>query len=581
MRPQGTVHRAVDGADRAVDRRPVLFAGFPLQAWAFAIRVWLALLVALYVSFWLELEAPASAALTVTVLALPTRGQGLEKAAFRVLATILGVAASIAIVGLLVQTEMLILAAFAAWMGLCVYAARLLDGNRAYAAALCAITVAFIAVQQIDTPQNVFQAGLERGAAIFVGILAVALVNDVLAAPDYHPAIAARLEDLHRQVAAYARRAVRGEPIPPDEAARLLREITALRPEVASLTAELDGGQARSAAGRAAMVCLVSELAAARALARQATSLASTVRDRIISDLDGMDGADPPSSTTTGLSWMTAELVRRDRDVRSALDALRRGAYPDQAWRAPLYRSHRLAANNGIKAALYFALAAIFLAAAGWPSTEACVAFVGILIGISATTPDARAFATLALVVAPLSCLLTGLLEFVVLDGVSDFPLLAIGLAPFVISLALLMTLPNPALSTIARTGLIFMIALLAPSNPQTYDPQAFIFACLFLCLAVVLLFVTQHLVPPLSNEGTLRVLLAEAHRDLDRPTGRRRRRLAPEESLFRDAARIGQIEAAAGNAPETRRFVESAMACFDRAAALLPKGRNDDPHVQ
>jgi hypothetical protein len=37
----------------------------------------------LYVSFWLQLEAPSSALLSVAILAEPTRGQALEKAGFR------------------------------------------------------------------------------------------------------------------------------------------------------------------------------------------------------------------------------------------------------------------------------------------------------------------------------------------------------------------------------------------------------------------------------------------------------------------------------------------------------------------
>jgi fusaric acid resistance family protein len=64
------------------------------------VRIWLAVIVALYASFWLKLEAPSSAAITVAILALPTRGQGLEKAGFRLIATVIGVAASIAIAGI-------------------------------------------------------------------------------------------------------------------------------------------------------------------------------------------------------------------------------------------------------------------------------------------------------------------------------------------------------------------------------------------------------------------------------------------------------------------------------------------------
>src|SRR5258705_4897592 len=113
----------------------------------------------------------------------------------------MGVAASIAIAGFFSQTAGLLLAVFSAWIGLCVYAAGMLDGNRAYAAALCCITVALIAVQQIDSPQQVFPTALHEAPRL---PLASALINDVLAVPDYHPVLSIRLEALHRQVVSYA-----------------------------------------------------------------------------------------------------------------------------------------------------------------------------------------------------------------------------------------------------------------------------------------------------------------------------------------------------------------------------------------
>ena len=90
------------------------FAGFSGSSWAFAVRIWLAMMLALYVSFWLELEVPSTAAITVAILALPTRGQGLEKAGFRLFATMLGTAAAIVIAGLFSQTGALLLAALGA-----------------------------------------------------------------------------------------------------------------------------------------------------------------------------------------------------------------------------------------------------------------------------------------------------------------------------------------------------------------------------------------------------------------------------------------------------------------------------------
>jgi uncharacterized membrane protein YccC len=129
------------------------FAGFPLPSWAFAVRIWIAVVVALYAAFWLQLDSASSAAVCVGILAFPTRGQALEKAGYRFLATVIGVVASIAIVGTFSQARDLLLLAFAAWVGLCIYAAGLSDGNRAYAAVLAGYTVAIVAIQQqLDTP---------------------------------------------------------------------------------------------------------------------------------------------------------------------------------------------------------------------------------------------------------------------------------------------------------------------------------------------------------------------------------------------------------------------------------------------
>jgi uncharacterized membrane protein YccC len=202
--------------------RPLSLAGVSVGSWAFAIRVWIAVVVALGASFWLELDAPSTAAITVAILAAPTRGQALDKACFRLIATIIGVTAAIVIVGLFSQARDLILAAFTGWLGLCVYGAGLLDGNRAYAAVLSGYTVAIVAIEQLDAPQNVFETGMARGAAIAVGIVAMAAVNDLLAAPDSDPQLAVQLAAIHGRLRSYAKTAIQEEATDPTTAAELL-----------------------------------------------------------------------------------------------------------------------------------------------------------------------------------------------------------------------------------------------------------------------------------------------------------------------------------------------------------------------
>jgi hypothetical protein len=60
---------------------------------------------------------------------------------------------------------------------------RMLDGNRAYAAVLSGFTVVLVAIQQIDNPEHVLDAGMMRGAGILVGIASLTIVSDLLWAP--------------------------------------------------------------------------------------------------------------------------------------------------------------------------------------------------------------------------------------------------------------------------------------------------------------------------------------------------------------------------------------------------------------
>src|SRR5258705_13236206 len=166
--------------------RTIIIAGFPLSTWAFALRIWAAMMVALYAAFWLQLESASSAAVTVAILARPTRGQAYQKAVYRALATIIGVVASFVIAGLFPQSRNLFVIGFAGWLGLCVYVGGLLDGNRAYSAILSGYTVALVAVTQIDSPQNIFSAGGHLGGGIGVGIGGRAPVSGGVAAPNPH-----------------------------------------------------------------------------------------------------------------------------------------------------------------------------------------------------------------------------------------------------------------------------------------------------------------------------------------------------------------------------------------------------------
>ncbi len=554
--------------------------GFPLSSWAFAIRLWLASILALYASFWLSIDMPLMAVVTVAIIAEPTRGQALDKAVFRVLATIIGVAASIALTGLFSQTRDLLLFGYAGWIGLCVYAAGLLDGNRAYAAVLSGATVGFASIQEIDNPGHVFEAGMMRGAGILIGVAALAIVNDLLLTPDRHTKLATQLANIRRRVGKYAKSAVLGETTQPLESAALLAEISSLHPETTSLAFESSNGPARSAAGQNVGAALVAQLHAARSLNVLPVTADEATSEAILRALERSE-SEPPSprilwrpdpqgvpETTNSLAWTLKELLRRDEQTRQNLVALRTDGRPPWHWRGLIYRSHRTAAEGGVRAAIWVALSGLFLVYAGWPAANTSLALIGAFVGLGAITPNSRATTTLALIAAPIAGILAGVIEFVVLDGVDAFPLLAIGLAPLVIGAALMIASPNRVVSALGRFILIYAVIIISPANPQVYDGRSYLIYFLLSCAAPALLLVTQFLVSPVAQDRRRRWLLSSSRDEFAHAPSRNRRHAA-EEEMFRDAVRIGQILSTGANASNNLEAVDEALSHFDQSSII------------
>src|SRR5216683_40558 len=516
--PAPRVRRAAPVAVTLVQgvSRTITIAGFPLSTWAFALRIWAAMMVALYAAFWLQLESASSAAVTVAILARPTRGQAYQKAVYRILATIIGVVASIVIAGLFAQSRSLFVIGFAGWLGLCVYAGGLLDGNRAYSAVLSGYTVALVAMTQIDSPQNIFSAGVNRGAAIVVGIAALALISDVFAAPNVHTGLSGKLIAAHRRVRAFALAILRGESADPIQSASLLREITALHPDITALVAESSGGRARAAAARSAAVALVAEVSAAGALASLPANTLPSLRNAVGEALaDGLGkesralqlrlqqhadvgNADPHDALFVRHAL---DLLIENRRAQDAIEDLQAGRHPERRIHAPIYRSRRAAARNGLRAFLAVLISAILFCLGGWPFASLGLALVGL---------------------------------------------------------------------TIAFLVLVFFVVILSPTNPQVYNPETYLFSSFMAITSVIMLFVVLWTVLPTSDALRRHWYLTSARAEMrDLLAGGRSRRL-DHEALFRDADRIGQLAALQpADDDERRDDLGQALEIFGRAAAV------------
>ena len=263
------------------------------------------------------------------------------------------------------------------------------------------------------------------------------------------------------------------------------------------------------------------------------------------------------------------DVLTEDERAQEAVEDLEADRGPPCHVRAPIYRSRVAAARNGLRAFLAVLISAILFVLGGWPFTSQGLFIVGTLVAFSALRPSPRMFAAAAVVGMPITALLAGVTEFLILDGVDQFPLLAIGMAPSVIAAALLFTLPNATISSIGFLVLVWFPVLLSPANPQDYNPEAYLFRSFMAIIAVILLFAVLWTILPASDDLRRRWYLTSARAELRDLLAGRRSRHRDDDALFRDADRIGQLAALQpADGDEFRDDLRQALSIFRLAAA-------------
>jgi len=136
--------------------------------------------------------------------------------------------------------------------------------------------------------------------------------------------------------------------------------------------------------------------------------------------------------------------------------------------------------------------------------------------------------------------MLAGMTEFLILDGVDDFPLLAIGMAPVVLTAALVLTVPNARLSSIAFQVLVFSPVILSPANPQHYSAEAYLFSSVIVITSGILLFVLLRTLFPTSDALLRHWYLTSARAEMHDLLAGNRFRWHDGEALFRELTASG-----------------------------------------
>lgn len=168
--------------------RSIEWPSFPVDlGWrnlVFSVRLAGASLLALAIAYWLELDKPQWAMLTVYLLTQSSAGAALAKGVFRFIGTLAAAVCALVVVALFSQAPIPLVATACGWMFVCYYGATRASNFTAYAFMLAGYTGLLIIFEGAADPADAWRIAVDRASAISIGI-ACATLSGVLILPVY------------------------------------------------------------------------------------------------------------------------------------------------------------------------------------------------------------------------------------------------------------------------------------------------------------------------------------------------------------------------------------------------------------
>ncbi|MBB2203235.1 FUSC family protein [Gluconacetobacter tumulisoli] len=143
---------------------------------AYAARALLAVGLALFLSFYFQLQTPMSSVTTVLIVANPVVGAMVSKSFWRIFGTVVGAASAVILMALFPQSPLLYFLGLSLIIGIACCVSTLLRFFKAYAAVLTGYTIVLISVSAFSDPDHIFMAAMSRLSAVTVGIICTAVV---------------------------------------------------------------------------------------------------------------------------------------------------------------------------------------------------------------------------------------------------------------------------------------------------------------------------------------------------------------------------------------------------------------------
>ncbi|MGO9133661.1 MAG: FUSC family protein [Methylovirgula sp.] len=529
-----------------------------LDGWLFAVKSFAAAMLAFYIALALGLDRPYWAIATVYIVANPLSGALRSKAVYRMLGTLIGAAATVALVPNLVNAPELLSLALALWVGGCLYLSVLDRTPRSYTFMLAGYTAALIGFPVVTTPDAVWDIAVARVEEIALGIACITIIGTVVLPRPVGPVLRARFVAWRQHADRLAEDAIAPADVGETEIGRARLRLAADAIEIRSLTTYLayDPSRQRDVTQQVAalahrMVILLPVLAALRdrladlratggmapgleALLAQtrhwiATSAAADTAPTEVAFLRTeiarlQDEADTESGWSSMLLSTALMRLRELVDLRQDCLVLRHDIIAGKGRRitqqlairlpdgAPMHRDYEMAGMRAVAMALALVVSCAFWIATAWPEGSQAAALAAVACCFTAARDDPVPSIKGLLIAVAVSAVFTAIGQFAILPQASNLEMLTLAMAAFFVPAGVLAVIP----ATQKLAGIpIFTAVLLALEESYSADFAAWANGTGAALFGVAVAAVVSALLLPYGAEWSARHRLRAGWTDL------------------------------------------------------------------
>ncbi|MHA3892568.1 FUSC family protein [Acinetobacter sp. GXMZU3951] len=480
----------------------------------FAMKTFIAMLLALFIAFSLDLTYPMWAAGTVIIVAHPYAGMVSSKAVYRILGTLIGGIVAIVLTPQFIDLPIFFTLVLAGWVGLCLYISLLDRTPRSYVFMLAGYTTVMVVCSSINSisTHSVFDMALGRILEISVAVLCSAVVSSTLFPVHLGSLLQKRVQktlDDTRQVF----RRILTDPEHSSSYTQLLAAITRDTSDIHALAVHLNyersalQGMTKSlqellhqvSMTVANLVAMSERIAQLDQIDRRYRQVLPTLHQHVLQFLQSQqqvaaeqlkqlpDNFEQDFATLSELATAEQQIILNafKMDIRHFMenvvtikclwDLIQRGdkRIPEQIVTLTtsypsLHRDHGVAVRSAVAAVIATITSFLLWIYSGWHAgymmAQLTAVSVCILSGLDNPVPALRLFIRGSVYAA----IITMLYAFVIMPEVHEFWQLAVVLAP--LSLYLLSMFPNPPLMGLALPMLINFIMSLNLQNRYSTD---------------------------------------------------------------------------------------------------------------